>query len=191
VLPSGEPGPGPGPAGPGGALSGSRCPDCAVTTYPAQPRCPRCGAALRERALSRHGRLWSWTVQRHPPKSPPYVPPATGFEPFAVGYVELPEGVRVAAILDVPLDDLTIGLPVRIGTGAGVPRAAVARPAELARPGAGGAGPAAVGAAEVGAAEVGAAGLGAGAAGAGAAGAAEVGAGAAGSTAVEQGAARR
>ncbi|WP_240797896.1 hypothetical protein [Streptomyces sp. F001] len=27
--------------------------------------------------------------------------PARGFEPFAVGYVELKEGVRVAAVLDV------------------------------------------------------------------------------------------
>ena len=107
------------------ALRGSTCPDCGVATYPVQSACPRCGAGLREVELSRRGLLWSWTVQRYPPKSPPYVPPATGFTPFAVGYVELPEGVRVAAILDVPLDDIAIGMPLRLGVRAGsaVPRA--------------------------------------------------------------------
>lgn len=44
--------------------------------------------------LSPQGRLWSWTIQRFRPKSPPYrgVDP---FEPFAVGYVELPGQVIV------------------------------------------------------------------------------------------------
>lgn len=42
--------------------------------------------------LGRTGRLWSWTVQRFRPKTPPYAgPPETeAFEPYAVGYVEIP-----------------------------------------------------------------------------------------------------
>jgi uncharacterized OB-fold protein len=70
------------------------------------------------------GTLWTWTVQRYAPKSPPYVPPPGGFRPFAVGYVELPERVRVAAVLDAAdLDAIRIDMPVRIEATAGVPRA--------------------------------------------------------------------
>lgn len=50
-------------------------------------------------ALGGRGKVWGYTVQRFAPKSPPYVPPAEGFAPFAVGYVELPEGVKVEAVL--------------------------------------------------------------------------------------------
>ena len=69
------------------------------------------------------GSLWTWTVQRFEPKSPPYVPPPEGFRPFAVGYVELSTGERVMAILDVPLDALRIGMPLRINASSGVPHA--------------------------------------------------------------------
>jgi uncharacterized OB-fold protein len=96
-----------------------------VVTYPVVEHCPRCGAAAGPLELSSRGRLWTWTVQRHAPKSPPYVAPASGFVAFAVGYVELPEGVRVAAVLDVPPDQVRIGLPLRLGAGPGVPRAVV------------------------------------------------------------------
>jgi len=51
-------------------------------------------------ALSSRGTVWGFTVQRFAPKSPPYVVPEGGFVPFAVGYVELPEGVKVEAVLD-------------------------------------------------------------------------------------------
>jgi uncharacterized OB-fold protein len=44
--------------------------------------------------------VWGFTVQRFAPKSPPYVAPEGGFVPFAVGYVELPEGIKVEAVLD-------------------------------------------------------------------------------------------
>jgi uncharacterized OB-fold protein len=50
--------------------------------------------------LSSRGTVWGFTVQRFAPKSPPYVVPEGGFVPFAVGYVELPEGVKVEAVLD-------------------------------------------------------------------------------------------
>jgi uncharacterized OB-fold protein len=50
-------------------------------------------------ALGGRGKVWGYSVQRFAPKSPPYVPPAEGFVPFAVGYVELPDGVKVEAVL--------------------------------------------------------------------------------------------
>jgi uncharacterized OB-fold protein len=50
--------------------------------------------------LSSRGTVWGFTVQRFAPKSPPYVVPDGGFVPFAAGYVELPEGIKVEAVLD-------------------------------------------------------------------------------------------
>lgn len=81
---------------------------------------------MSEHELSRDGVVWSWTVQRYAPKSPPYVPPAGGFRPFVVAYVELPEGVRVEAVMELPSDDspaVAIGDRVRLGVLGGVPRA--------------------------------------------------------------------
>ena len=105
-------------------LAGSHCAGCLVTVYPAEDSCPRCGRGTAPIALSAEGTLWTWTVQRYAPKSPPYVPPPEGFRPFAVGYVELPERVRIAAVLDTAdLDTIRIGTPVRIEATAGVPRA--------------------------------------------------------------------
>jgi uncharacterized OB-fold protein len=116
---------GPAGAGPAGAgLTGSGCPGCGVVSYPAARRCPRCGAGMDAVGLSEEGTLWTWTVQRFAPKSPPYVPPPGGFTPFAVGYVELAEGIRIAAVLDVPdLGAVRIGMPLRLAPGSGVPRA--------------------------------------------------------------------
>jgi uncharacterized protein len=106
------------------ALVGSRCAGCAVTVYPADGSCPRCGAETATVTLSGRGTLWTWTVQRYAPKSPPYVPPPDGFRPFAVAYVELPEQVRIAAVLDTAdLNSIRIGAPVRIEATGGVPRA--------------------------------------------------------------------
>jgi len=66
--------------------------------------------------LSREGRIWSWTVQRFPPKSPPYAGPQP-FEPFAVGYIELPGEVIVESRLTgVDAATLACGQPVRLTT---------------------------------------------------------------------------
>ncbi|MCW2904856.1 MAG: hypothetical protein JWO67_7121 [Streptosporangiaceae bacterium] len=48
--------------------------------------------------LPRRGTLWTFTTQRFRPPSPPYTGPEV-FEPFAVGYVELPGALRVEARL--------------------------------------------------------------------------------------------
>ena len=64
--------------------------------------------------LPRDGRLWSWTVQRFRPKSPPYAG-AEAFAPYAVGYVDLPGALIVEARLTgAPLDDWHIDMPVRL-----------------------------------------------------------------------------
>ena len=66
--------------------------------------------------LARRGRLWSFTVQRFRPK-----PPFNGdgdersFQPYAVGYIELPGEVIVESrIVTDDLARLTIGMPMRL-----------------------------------------------------------------------------
>jgi uncharacterized OB-fold protein len=80
-------------------LLGSECSQCGTVSFPRQAACPRCTSTeVLERRLARRGTLWSWTIQRFRPKSPPYTGPEE-FEPFGVGYVELPGEVRVEARL--------------------------------------------------------------------------------------------
>ena len=82
-------------------LIGSRCRDCAITTFPAQDSCPRCAStAMEQTLLARRGRLWAWTTQDFQPPSPPYTgPTGEDYTPFAVGYVELPDEVKVESRL--------------------------------------------------------------------------------------------
>jgi uncharacterized OB-fold protein len=98
-------------------LVGSQCGRCGVITFPTQQSCPRCTSlAVRERLLARRGTLWSWTIQCFPPKSPPYaVADPDTFEPFGVGYVELPGEVRVEARLTVAdPEQLRTGMPMEL-----------------------------------------------------------------------------
>ncbi|MFJ9179260.1 Zn-ribbon domain-containing OB-fold protein [Streptomyces sp. NPDC102360] len=112
------------PRSPAAGLQGARCSGCSVAVYPVEESCPRCGGPAEPVALRGEGTLWTWTVQRYAPKSPPYREPPGGFRPFALGYVELAEGVRVAAVLDVDdLDAVRIGMPLTLTAGDGVPRA--------------------------------------------------------------------
>ncbi|WP_237690302.1 Zn-ribbon domain-containing OB-fold protein [Nocardioides panacisoli] len=107
-------------------LRGSRCVSCGNVAFPVAAGCQRCGSAeVTPRELSPDGTVWGHTVQRFAPKSPPYVPPAEGFSPFAVGYVELPEGVRVEAVLesvDHPDYDALAGAAVHLVATDPVPR---------------------------------------------------------------------
>jgi uncharacterized protein len=98
-------------------LIGSACRVCSTVTFPRQQSCPRCTSEdVEERQLQRHGTLWSWTIQCFPPKSPPYaVPPGDDFEPYGVGYVELPGEVRVEARLtESDPARLQIGMPMEL-----------------------------------------------------------------------------
>jgi uncharacterized OB-fold protein len=96
-------------------LVGSECNVCGTVTFPRQGSCPRCTSEdVRERLLSPRGTLWTWTVQCFPPKSPPYAG-GEDFEPYAVGYVELPGEVRVETRLtDVDPGQLEIGMPMEL-----------------------------------------------------------------------------
>jgi uncharacterized OB-fold protein len=103
------------PEGP--RLVGSRCRACGTVTFPRQRSCAKCTSTdVEEHLLARRGALWSWTVQRFRPKTPPYAgPEADEFEPYGVGYVELPGECRVEALLtEADPDALRIGMPMEV-----------------------------------------------------------------------------
>lgn len=60
------------------------------------------------------GSLWSWTIQRFRPKSPPYAGPEA-FQPYAVGYVALGDAIIVEGRLTgIAFDALRIGMAMQL-----------------------------------------------------------------------------
>ncbi len=89
------------------ALIGGRDPETGRIVFP-------CAEGFDPVPLQRDGVIWSWTVQRFAPKSPPYAGPVP-FAPFALAYVELPGEVIVESRLDgLAFDALKVGLPVTL-----------------------------------------------------------------------------
>ena len=94
-------------------LAGSRCERCGTVTFPVSRSCPKCtNPEMAPHPLPDRGTVWTYTVQGFAPKAP-YVPPAGGFQPFPVGYVDLGEVLVEAHLLADPAR-LRIGLPVRL-----------------------------------------------------------------------------
>jgi uncharacterized protein len=90
-------------------LIGGRHQDSGRIVFP----CPG-DAQFEPYPLSRQGKLWSYTVQRFRPKSPPYKGPEE-FEPWALAYVELPGEVIVEARLTgVVFEDIHIGMELEL-----------------------------------------------------------------------------
>lgn len=99
------------PRGEGIALVASRDRETGRVLFPARPESD---GRYQRTTLPTEGRLWSWTIQRFRPKSPPYAG-ADAFEPYAVGYIELDGALIVEARLtDVAFDALTIGMRMRL-----------------------------------------------------------------------------
>ncbi|MCB2059819.1 MAG: OB-fold domain-containing protein [Novosphingobium sp.] len=75
--------------------------------------CPE-GSDFEPYPLKREGKLWSYTIQRYRPKSPPYTGPED-FTPWPVAYVELPgETIVEARLTNVDFDDIEIGMPLEL-----------------------------------------------------------------------------
>ncbi len=85
-------------------LTGGRCAGCSKVFFPRFNACPNCASRkpMTEVRLSRRGKLYSYSIIHVD---------TPGFKaPYAVGYVDLPEGPRVFGHLDgwqsgpIPLD---------------------------------------------------------------------------------------
>lgn len=86
-----------------------RCCGCGALRFPWLPGCNACGCLEWDTVeASRDGTVYSYVVMHHPP-FPAFDPP------YAVGLVELSEGVRmVSNVVGVPYDKVRIGMPVRL-----------------------------------------------------------------------------
>lgn len=94
--------------GGGGRLLGSRCPECGACFFPSRRVCSRClTEGLEPAPLSTRGTVHSCTVVHQA---------APGFEvPYALGYVDLPEGVRVLGqITGIAPGEARIGMEVEL-----------------------------------------------------------------------------
>ena len=92
-----------------GELTGIRCGGCGALAVPPKELCPACGARRWEPVpLSGEGTIASYTIIRVAPRG------HADEAPYAIAAVLLREGVSLLGrVVDVPLDALAIGLPVR------------------------------------------------------------------------------
>ena len=95
------------PLSPDSSLLASRCRKCGKLHFPPQRLCSSCFSweEMEETALSRRGKIFSWTVSYMMGEHP-------------IGYVDLPEGIRVFTIFtdlgDDPTKALDIGREVEL-----------------------------------------------------------------------------
>ena len=88
-------------------LQGRRCAECGKLSLDAGRPCPFCGSQGGSAvALSGRGRLVSWTVIRVAPGR------YAAEVPYAVGLLELPEGLRLTARLEADPERLAAGQAV-------------------------------------------------------------------------------
>ncbi|MEV8434536.1 Zn-ribbon domain-containing OB-fold protein [Streptomyces chartreusis] len=105
-------------------LIGTRCSACTSLFFPREDsncRNPAChGGELEEVALSRRGRVWSFTDSRYRPPSPYVTDPELPWEPYTLIAVEL-ESERLVvlgqAAPGVTVADLTVGMEVEVVPG--------------------------------------------------------------------------
>ncbi len=89
----------------GPRLLGSKCATCETPYFPKAAIChnPNCSdSKLEDAEFGPNGTLWSYTVQYYPP--PPPAKYDEPFEPYALGLIDLPEGLRVLS--KVTADDI-------------------------------------------------------------------------------------
>ena len=96
-------------------LIGSRCRSCGTHYFPKSLGCrnPQCrDKAIEDALLGPHGTLYSYTVQIY---RPPALFRMEPFAPYAIGMVELEQGLRVMGMLTgCASDALRIGMALEL-----------------------------------------------------------------------------
>jgi len=96
-------------------LVGARCLDCQALYFPQTGFCcnPQCQGKRVERfLLPGRGMLHSFTIQRY---RPPALFRMDDWSPYAIGLVDLGEGLQVMAMLsEIALDEIRIGMALRL-----------------------------------------------------------------------------
>lgn len=98
--------------GPSGAprLIGGRCAKCGALSFPRAEVCTECmSEEIVKAELAGDGRVYSYSIVHQAPKG--------WAVPYALGYVDLVDKVRVLAHIDVPESALAIDMPVRLSVG--------------------------------------------------------------------------
>jgi uncharacterized OB-fold protein len=96
-------------------LVGGRCSACSAVMFPLRKRCAACaGSQVARILLPSRGTLWTYTVQRFMPPSPPYRGSTETFTPFGVGYVQLDDIVRVESRLVGDPETFRIGMALQL-----------------------------------------------------------------------------
>lgn len=101
--------------GPDAALIGGQHKESGKVVFPWPSGSER--ALFDPVSLATEGTLWSWSVQRFLPKSPPYMGTETleTFKPYPFGYVELPGQIIVQTRLaNVEESALKIGMAMKL-----------------------------------------------------------------------------
>ena len=90
------------------SLLGTRCNSCKQLFFPQRKTCINCfSEECEEVILSRKGKLYSYTIS--------YMPVYHFTPPHAMGYIELPEGIRIfAPISDWKGKQLKIGMEMEL-----------------------------------------------------------------------------
>jgi uncharacterized OB-fold protein len=100
----------------GPRLLGSRCAACRAPYFPKSPVChnPECtDQRIEDTTFGPRGTLWSFAVQYYAPPAPvKYDEP---FVPFAIGVVDMPEGLRVLGRISIDdIKKIRIGMAVEL-----------------------------------------------------------------------------
>lgn len=94
-------------------LLGSYSPTADTYFWPPRKRCPITFQPVEDCELSTEGELYSWTFVSMPTMGSQQRDASGG---FGAGQVDLPEGVRIQALLEGEQGDWAIGMPMRLVT---------------------------------------------------------------------------
>ena len=103
----------------GARLLGSRCASCQTPYFPKSELCHNADcddSKMQDAEFGPRGTVWSYSVQNYPP--PPPAVTADPYEPYALGVVDLEDGLRVVGRLTTTdPDQVKVGARVGLELG--------------------------------------------------------------------------